>query len=317
MTADGTGDMANDGSSRGTGKVEPFPGSASGSGPGATQSAGGAPPGGGGGRGRGADRAARRTERVAAEHTFHADRKKGIADKFDTQISNTDDSLARAGNAWDHIFGDENRQPRYAAAWLYWPVLVLMALAEVPVNRLSFELFFGESPTIMFIVAALVGAIFMAFAHGVGIVSRQFRYHVEKAGGPWVAIGQLAVMLLFVVVLSYGVAVFRQAYLDFATRPDPSFAELMRTQQFGQAALAAAQTQLKVEGWVFLFINLAIVFVGGLVAYFCHDPHPDFQKTDEEQKKLQRELDGLDKRRARAEAAETLRHANVIRRLST
>jgi hypothetical protein len=150
-------------------------------------------------------------------------------------------TLARADNAWDHIFGDENRQPRYASALIYWPILGLMAFAEVPVNRLSFELFFGESPTIMFVVAALVGAIFMCFAHGLGIVSRQFRYHVEKARGPMVATGQLVVMTAFVLALSYGVAVFRQAYLNFATTPDPSFAELMRTQQIGQAAIAAAQ----------------------------------------------------------------------------
>jgi hypothetical protein len=304
--------MANDGGLKGTATVQPFPGSG-GAAPAAPASAGG----GGGGGSRSNDRATRRAERVAGEHAFHEERKKGIADKFDTDIRTADEALARADNAWDHIFGDENRQPRYASALVYWPILGLMAFAEVPVNRLSFELFFGESPTIMFVVAALVGAIFMCFAHGIGIVSRQLRYHVEKAGGPMVAIGQLAVMTAFVLALSYGVAVFRQAYLNFATTPDPSFAELMRTQQIGQAAIAAAQTQLKVEGWVFLFINLAIVFVGGLIAYFCHDPHPDFQKADQDRKTYQGELNALDKRKAKAVAAETLRHASAIRRLTT
>ncbi len=164
------------------------------------------------------------------------------------------------------------------------------------------------------IVALLVGVVLMGLAHGVGVVTRRMGYH-SRDGIHWVGVAWLTVFLLMIVGLTYGVAVFRQGYLSFVTQPDPSFAELLQTQQFGQAALIALNGGLKAEGWIFLFINLAIVVVGVSAAYFCHDAHPDFERADKEKKLVTKSLARVDRLRGKADAKEKQRYANVMRRL--
>jgi hypothetical protein len=192
--------------------------------------------------------------------------------------------------------------------------MAALAICEVPVNRFSFELFFRESPTIAMIVAGLIGVVLMGLAHGMGTVMRHLGYHARK-GIPWVSFAWLGAFVAMILALVYGVAVFRQGYLTFVQQPDPSFAELLETNQLGQAALVALNGELGAEGWIFLAINLAIVLVGISAAYFCHDPHPDFEKVDKERRRLDRAIGRHDKARGKEESKEKDRHARVMRRL--
>lgn len=220
----------------------------------------------------------------------------------------------RAEGTIGEIKDEENREPRYSSPFFYWPFLGALAICEVPVNRFSFELFFRESPVIAMIVAGLVGVVLMGLAHGVGTVTRHMKYY-SRDGIHWVGLIWLAVFIATIGALVYGVAIFRQGFLTFVQQPDPSFAELLQTQQFGQAAMVALSGELKAEGWIFLFINLAIVVVGISAAYFCHDPHPDFEKVDKERRRMVRALGRHDKTRGKADAKEKDRHARVMRRL--
>ncbi len=212
------------------------------------------------------------------------------------------------------IKDEENREPRYSSHFFYWPFLALLALCEVPVNRFSFELFFRESPTIAMVVAGLVGVVLMGLAHGVGTVLRHFGYNWRR-GSRWVSIVWLAVFVAMIGALVYGVSVFRQGYLTFVQQPDPTFAQMLQDQQIGRVAVTALQGGLGAEGWIFLALNLAIVVVGVSAAYFCHDPHPDYEKVDRERRRLVKAIGALEARRGKAEAREKDRHARVMRRL--
>ena len=212
------------------------------------------------------------------------------------------------------IKADENREPRYSSPFFYWPFLAALALCEVPVNRFSFELFFRESPTMAMIVAGLIGVVLMGLAHGVGLVTRRMGYSA-RGGFPVVSVVWLLVFLAMIAALVYGVSVLRQGYLTFVQQPDPTFAQMLDSQQFGQAAIKVFEGGLGPEGWIFLAINLAIVVVGVSASYFCHDPHPDYEKVDRERRRLTKVIGAHEARRGKAEAREKDRHARVMRRL--
>ena len=222
--------------------------------------------------------------------------------------------LEKTEEDWEEIASQENRQARYSSHLFDWPFLAILALCEVPVNRFSFELFFRESPTVAMMVAGLIGIVLMGLAHGVGTVMRHFGYTVRRRA--WiVGLVWLVVFIAMIAALVYGVSVFRQGYLSFIQQPDPTFAEMLENQQMGQAAVVALQGGLGPEGWIFLAINLAIVVVGVSAAFFCHDPHPDFEKVDRERRKLVKTIGSLEAKRGKAEAREKERHARVMRRL--
>jgi hypothetical protein len=239
-----------------------------------------------------------------------------IETRFAPQQKHLQDQLTQVSATWQSIWDEENREPRYSSPFFYWPFMAALALCEVPVNRLSFELFFRESPIVAMVVAGLVGVVLMALAHGVGVVTRRMGYH-SKDGVHWVGWAWLVVYIAVISTLVYGIAVFRQGYLSFVAQPDPSFADLMQSGQVGEVALAAITAGLGIEGWIFLFINTAIVVVGIAAAYLCHDPHPDFEKADKSKRKLTKAMAKIDRLKGRRESREKDRHANVMRRLGS
>ncbi len=237
-----------------------------------------------------------------------------IRARFDPRSSHLSGQQAQTMRTLNEIKDEENREPRYSSHFFYWPFLAALAVCEVPVNRFSFELFFRESPTIAMVVAGLIGVVLMGLAHGVGTVLRHWGYNWRR-GSRSVNIVWLGVFLLMIAALVYGVSVFRQGYLTFVQQPDPTFAQMLENRQIGQAAVTALQGGLGPEGWIFLAINLAIVVVGVSAAYFCHDPHPDYEKVDRERRRLTKAIGALAVQRGKIEAREKDRHARVMRRL--
>ena len=210
-----------------------------------------------------------------------------------------------------------NRLPLYwKPPWasLYLPFLVLLAIAEIPVNRLSFQLFFNDGPVMSLAVAGLVGAILIALCHVAGVSARRFRHACAEPGGGWSALARLFVLVSIISALCYGVAVFRQGYLSFVTTPDPSFAALIADDQYGEAAVIALRAGLGIDGVIFLIINLAIVCVGMFFAFSRHDPHPNFEQLDIDRATTRKAYAKIEKRRGEELAAEERRYESERRR---
>lgn len=218
----------------------------------------------------------------------------------------------RAQGTWDEIHGEVNRQPRYSGPLFYMPFMILLAIAEVPINRLSFELFFRESPAIALVVSLLVGGVLVILSHRLGLLLSRFGYFAKQRGWGF-EFAQVAVAVILIGALCYGLSVLRQGFLEAATTPELGFAEAMNSGGAG-AALMTLKPGLSLEGWIFLFINLAVVLVGVSASYFCHDGHPDFQRADVERKQSEKALATLQASVADAEAAEQRRYANQLRR---
>jgi hypothetical protein len=147
----------------------------------------------------------------------------------------------------------------------------------------------------------MIGAVQIFLAHTVGVTARRLSYAVEQrqwanpgisrslAAAPHML--AIALSLFFILANSYGLAVFRQAFLQFVNQPDPSLEQLINDDQ--ATAYVMIGSSLAVEGWIFLFINLGIVGVAIMGAFFSHDPHPDYALVDRLLKRASKTVEQL------------------------
>lgn len=265
------------------------------------------------GGGKGAELAAAKRARVERLTTLHAGNMNAIEKKYGGRIADAQEELNSINGKWDSIQAEVDRQPRYARAIFYWPFMLALMLFEIPVNRLSFELFFRESPTVSLGVAFLVGVILVTLAHRLGVLFCRFGYYIRKSS--WISsLIQMVLITAMILALVYGVSVLRQGYLDFETQPQASFSDMLAGTGAAQMAGDMFKAGLGISGWIFFAINMGIVAVGLTASYFSHDPHPDFQAADIQRNKAERKLSRIKGQRADAEAVELRRHANQINR---
>jgi len=161
----------------------------------------------------------------------------------------------------------------------YFPLMVALALAEVQVNRLAFELFFESMPAISLLLAAAVGALLMFFAH---IVGKQYRHTqcpitVKDKNGMFIGIFGILVVCL---VLMYFLGVMREELVRIQnagqiTLEDMSLDDLAK----GGARSAGFSLALGTTGTFLLLLNFVIFLTGLVGSYFRHDSHPYFEKT--------------------------------------
>jgi hypothetical protein len=185
----------------------------------------------------------------------------------------------------------------FVGVW-YFLVLIGLALAEVPVNRLAFQFFFQESPAIALVLALLVGGVFMFMAHISGTVLRHIG-HYRGFGGKLA--GALTVIGIFVLV---GVAIaliaaIRQLFVDFLQQEQTANLSDLIKGNLGTIATRAFQTSLGEAGWTLLVLNVLIFVAGVLLAFFRHDPHPDYESAIKRSAKIARRLDRVQRRHHR------------------
>ncbi|MFN4024275.1 MAG: hypothetical protein ACK4MQ_05550 [Hyphomonas sp.] len=263
--------------------------------------------------GKGAELAAAKRARVERLTTLHTGNMNAIETKYGGRIADAQEELNAINGKWDSIQAEVDRQPRYARAIFYWPFMLALMLFEIPVNRLSFELFFRESPAVSLGVAFLVGVILVTLAHRLGVLFCRFGYYIRKSG--WVSsLIQMVLITAMILALVYGVSVLRQGYLDFETQPRASFSDMLAGTGAAQMAGDMFKAGLGISGWIFFAINMGIIAVGLTASYFSHDPHPDFQAADIQRKRAERKLSRIKGHRADTEAVELRRHANQINR---
>tara|TARA_R110000787_G_scaffold8447_2_gene28413 strand:- start:6515 stop:7405 length:891 start_codon:yes stop_codon:yes gene_type:complete len=257
--------------------------------------------------------ASAKSEADVLERQF-ARRMEAVDTRWSPRLDSLRAQLENTNEVWDDIQASEQRQPRYSSAWFYWPFMFALAVAEVPINRFSFELFFQESPAVALLVSFLVGGLLVTLAHRMGMLMCRFGYNARRKNW-WGEAAQIALVVALVIGLAYGVSILRQGYLAFITQPEMGFGQALESQQFGGAAIIALKAGLGLDGWIFMLINLAVVAVGVSAAYFCHDQHPDFEKVDRQKRKLEKQAAQMRAKRADEEAVEKRRFANQMRRL--
>ena len=160
----------------------------------------------------------------------------------------------------------------------YEVVLLLLAVAEVPINRLAFELFFQEQPLFSLILAGAVGIALMFLAHLTGLLVRR-----EPQPPRWRQIrhvGGTVLVLLVTGMLVYALATMRQLYIQLLQNEGGSLQQQVEAILRGNAASAVkevASTQLGVAGYTLMALNVTLFVVGAAASFLRHDPHPDYE----------------------------------------
>ncbi len=175
---------------------------------------------------------------------------------------------------------------------VYLPLLAMLALIEVPVNRLAFELFFQEQPAFSLALAVAAGIVLMFFAHLVGMLIRRAEQpprsmQIRRAAGA-------ALFLLLTGSLIYVLASMRQLYVHLLETEATGGLQqqIERLMQGGTAGAIrqAASTGLGLAGLTLLVINVALFAFGAAASFLRHDAHPDYEAVWRAQQRARKRL---------------------------
>lgn len=195
------------------------------------------------------------------------------------------------------VRAEVNGRPlRRSLVGFYLPVMILLALVEVPVNRLAFELFFQEQPAVSLALAFVVGAVLVFFAHMVGTLVRRMdapsRISLQIKRGVGIAL-----FVGLTGVLMYLLAGMRQLYVRLLeSEQGNSLSSMVQGLTGGGAAQTIAKVageQLGTAGWTLLVLNVVIFVFGATAAFLRHDPHPDYEAAWRQQERARRRMTRL------------------------
>ncbi len=202
------------------------------------------------------------------------------------------DRLSGAKESEKRIELEVQRPLRTSIVWIYFPLLSLLALAEVPVNRFAFEFFFRETPAISLFIALVIGLIIMFCAHFSGLWLRQIDHSSGKSSKIFHYVG-IAITFVVVGTTIYFIAALRQSYVNLLEREQTTeFSTLLQgdVSALGTLADEALSVELGTAGFMLLVINILIFLVGMVAAYMRHDPHPDYEKVTKERARIQKRM---------------------------
>ena len=215
------------------------------------------------------------------------------------------------------IENELGRPLRIHFRYLYLPIMALLALMEIPINRFAFELYFSETPAISFLIALGIGVILILLAHFGGMWVKRCAGQATWRGRAGHITGVVLVMVLILPTVSF-IAVLRQHYIQFVQSQQITFAELLQQNALSDVAHQAINTELGPEGWMLLFINLLVVGIGFLASVIRHDAHPDFENATRRQERLERTIASLEIRHsvklAKVEARHDRKLGTILKR---
>src|SRR5947209_5148646 len=186
-----------------------------------------------------------------------------------------------AEKAHRSVRAEVNGRPlRRGLVGVYLPLMALLALVEVPVNRLAFELFFQEQPAVSLALAAVVGAVLIFFAHMIGTLIRR----MEHPSRPVQQVKRGLGILLFAALtglMMYLLAGMRQLFVRLLEQEQgnnlSAIIEGLTSGGTANAIRNVASEQLGTAGWTLLILNLVLFVFGATAAFLRHDPHPDYE----------------------------------------
>lgn len=157
----------------------------------------------------------------------------------------------------------------------YLPLMAVLAIAEIPVNRLAFELFFESMPAVSLLLSGAVGCLLIFFAH---IVGKQYRHtqcpitSKDKRGVFFAIAGLVSVSLL----LMFFLGMMREQLVALQAGVSINLEDLnLDDLAAGKGADPNSFSFTIGSKGVFLILLNFVIFLAGILAsYFRHDPHP-------------------------------------------
>jgi hypothetical protein len=182
-----------------------------------------------------------------------------------------------------------NRSLQVKFVSVYIPFMILLGIAEIPVNRLAFELFFEQSPIISLILSGAIGGLFVFFAHIIGSQLRntqcnELNYDNTKT------YFTLAALTLMSLLVMYFLGVMREQLVAVQAAANLNLEDLLNDDT--QSAISGGITSIAIgsKGLMLLLLNIAIYVSGIIMAFLRHDPHPQYEEVFNKHTKAKNQL---------------------------
>ena len=197
---------------------------------------------------------------------------------YTSEYGNLKSNFEKTENEVTEIRGLLNRplQTNFVNGYIIF--MLCLAFAEVPVNRLAFELFFEQSPIISLLLAGAVGILFVLFAHIIGSQIRhtQCKELNPEVGKVYISLGGLILMSMLVM---YFLGVMREQLVAVQNSANLNLEDMLNDDT--QAAVSSGLSSLAIgsKGLMLLLLNLSIYVSGIIMAFLRHDPHPRYERA--------------------------------------
>jgi len=159
----------------------------------------------------------------------------------------------------------------------YVMALILLAIAEVPINRLAFELFFESMPLISLAIAAAIGGLLIFFAHTIGVMLKRTQCKEMEINNDSI---HLTIMLLTILTIAimYFLGLMREKWVEVNDAAGLNLEVLINVAISTDKAFIDS-FMLGSKGVTLLLLNLGIFTVGVLLSFLRHDSHPQYEKV--------------------------------------
>jgi len=160
----------------------------------------------------------------------------------------------------------------------YMPLMALLALAEIPVNRLAFELYFESMPAISLLLSAAVGALLIFFAHTIGKQLKHTRCEVTAINKSNTYLAIFGIVALCVLVMFY-LGVMREQVVALQGVGGLNLEDLtLEDLSSNSSASSSMSFTIGPAAFFLVVLNFAIFLTGVVAAFVRHDSHPFFEK---------------------------------------
>jgi hypothetical protein len=189
----------------------------------------------------------------------------------------------------------------------YIPLMVALAIAEVPVNRLAFELFFESMPFVSLLLSAAIGGLFIYFAHVIGVLVKRLKCKEIDIDRNKIIVS-IALLGFVSFTLMYFLGVMREQLIAVEKAGTLDLESILSTtgpissNPFDSITIGS-------KGVTLLLLNLIILITGIVSSIFRHDPHPDYEKIYNNAKKIESKFLGY-RKKFESEQVQKLREFN-------
>ncbi len=159
----------------------------------------------------------------------------------------------------------------------YILLMAALSLAEVPVNRLAFELFFEQMPAVSLLLSAAVGLLFVFFAHIVGTQMKRSLCPLTALNRERTYIAVFFITLSAVLIM-YFLGLMREQLVETQAASSIDLGELLQQATNPEADESSRFNFMIGQKGIFLvIINFSIFLSGVLLAFYRHDSNPYFE----------------------------------------
>jgi hypothetical protein len=187
--------------------------------------------------------------------------------------------------------------------------MLVLAMAELQVNQMSFELIFSSLPIITYLLAGAVGILFIFFAHIVGT-------QLKRAQCPITSINKDKVYLaiFFIIFISglimYFLGVMREGLVSMDGMDSGlNIDSLLQSTENQVTDPSKLNFSVGQNGAFLILLNSSIFLSGVLLAYFRHDSNPYYEELNDKWIKAKNSLNAHSKEFER-KSVEILRKFN-------